>query len=52
MYAVYLIAAIVMILSALEGRSPIASLFTCDVLYLWHVAWSLYICRASYHSWL
>jgi len=39
-----------MTLSVLEvkGRSPIASLFKYDILYLWHFAWSLCICRASY----
>jgi len=43
----YLIAAIVMTLSVLEGHSTIAELFKCDISYLWHVARSLCICRAS-----
>jgi len=43
----YLIAAIVMTLSVLEGHSPIASLFKCNISYLWHLTWSLCICRAS-----
>jgi len=43
----YLIAAIVMTLSVLEGHSPITSLFKCNILYLWHVAWSLCICWDS-----
>jgi len=36
-----------MTLSVLEGHSPIASLFKCDILYLWHVARFLCICRVS-----
>jgi len=43
----YLIAAIVMALSILEGHSPIASLFKYDILYFWHVVPFLCICRAS-----
>ena len=35
-----LIAANVMILSVLEGHSILQALFKCDILYLWHVAWS------------
>jgi len=46
----YLIAASVMTLSILKGHFPIASLFKCDVSYLWHVARSLCICRASYRN--
>jgi len=41
---VCLVAAILMILSVLEGYSPIASLFKCDILYLWCIARSLCIC--------
>jgi len=44
----YLIAAIVMTLSVLEGYSPNASLFKCDISYLWHTARSLCICRVFY----
>jgi len=40
-------AADVMTLSVLEGHPAFASLFKCDVSYLWHVMWSLCICRAS-----
>jgi len=40
-------AAVVMTLSVLEGDSPIASLFKCDISYLWRVARSLCIGRAS-----
>jgi len=47
LYMTYLITAIVMTLSVLEGDSPIVCLFKCDILYLWHVAWSVCICRAS-----
>jgi len=43
----YLIAAIIMTLSVFEGHSPIASLFRCDISYLWHVVLFLCICRAS-----
>jgi len=43
----YLIAAIVMTLSVFESNSPIASIFKCDISYLWRVARSLCICRAS-----
>jgi len=42
----YLIAAIVMILSVFGGNSIIASLFKCDISYLWRVARSLCICIA------
>jgi len=34
----YLIAAIVMTLSVLEGHSLIASLFKCDISHVWPVA--------------
>jgi len=34
-------------LSVFEGHFPIASLFKCDILYLWRVKRSLCICRAS-----
>jgi len=37
-----------MTLSVLEDHSPIASLFKCDILYLWHVVRSRCIYRASY----
>jgi len=43
----YLTAATVMTSSVLEGYSPIAILFKCEISYLWHVAQSLFICRAS-----
>jgi len=46
----YLIAAIVMTLSALEGHFLIESLFKCVILYLWLAARSLCICRASCYS--
>jgi len=36
-----------MTLSVLENHSPIASLFKCDISYLWHVMQSFSICRAS-----
>jgi len=36
-----------MTLSALKGYSSIASLFKCDISYLWRVARSFCICRAS-----
>jgi len=42
----YLIAAIVMTLSVLEGHFPIASLSECNISYLWCIAPSLCICRA------
>jgi len=42
----YIIAAIVMTLSVLEGHFPIASRFKCDISYLWCITWSLCICRA------
>jgi len=42
----YLIAAILMTLSVLEGNSPIASLFKCNISYLWHVTQSFCICKA------
>jgi len=35
-----------MTLNVLEGHSLIASLFNCDISYLWRVARSLCICRA------
>jgi len=38
-----------MILSVLEGHSPMASLFKCDISYLWRVVRSLCICRAYCH---
>ena len=38
---------IVMTFSVLEGHSPIASLFKCNISYFWCVAQSLCICRAS-----
>ena len=37
-----------MTLSVLEGHSPIASLFKCNISFLWCVARSLCICGASY----
>jgi len=43
----YLIAAVVMTLSVLEDHSSIASLLKYNFSYLWHIAWSLCICRAS-----
>jgi len=43
----YLIAAIVMTLSVLEGHSTIASIFSCDILHLWCVMRSLCICKGS-----
>jgi len=43
----YLTAAVVMTLSVLEGNFLIASLFKYNISYLWHVAWSLCVCRAS-----
>ena len=49
-YMGYLIAAIVITLSVLvflKGHSPIASLFKCDILYLWRVAGFLCMCRSS-----
>jgi len=36
-----------MTLSVLEGNFPTASLLKCDISYLWRVARSLCICRAS-----
>jgi len=36
-----------MTLSVLEGHSPIASLFKCNISYLYHITWSLCIFRAS-----
>jgi len=39
-YVAYLIVAIVMILSVLEGYSPFAILFMCDISHLWCVAQS------------
>jgi len=39
-----------MTLSVLEVHSPIASILKCDISYLWRVARSLCICRASCHS--
>ena len=51
-YTAYLIAAIVMTLSVLEKVFPegifrIARIFKCEISYLWLVARSLCICRAS-----
>ena len=46
-YKAYLVAAIVMTLSVLEGHFSIASLSKHNILYLWHVARFLCICRAS-----
>jgi len=43
----YLIAAIVMTWSVLEGHSPIASLFKCSIVYLLRVMWSLCNCSAE-----
>jgi len=43
----YLIAATVVTVNVLEGHFLIASLFKCDISYLWHVTRSLCICRAS-----
>jgi len=43
----YLIATMVKTLSVLEGHSPIACFFECNISYLWHFAHSLCICRAS-----
>jgi len=43
----YLITAIMMTLSVLEGCSPVSSLFQCGLWYLWCVALSLWIGRAS-----
>ena len=44
-YTAHLLAAIiVMTLSVIEGHSPIASLFRCDISYLWRVARSLCNC--------
>jgi len=40
----YLTAATVITLIVLEGQFPIASLFKCDITYLWHIAQSLCIC--------
>jgi len=40
-----------MILSVLEGHSPIAILFKCDIVYLWCVARFL-VCRASCLCWI
>jgi len=37
-------------LECLETHSPIASLFKCDISYLWRVARSLCICTASFSS--
>jgi len=36
-----------MTLIVVEGHSPIAIFFKCDISYLWPVARSLCICRAS-----
>jgi len=48
LYTAYLIAAIAMTLSVLEGHhSATAGLFKCDLSYLWRVARFLCICRAS-----
>ena len=43
----YLLAAIVMTMSVVEGHSPIASLFKCDISYLQCVTGSLCIRRTS-----
>jgi len=43
----YLTAATVMIMSVLEGHSPIASLYKCIISYLWHTVQSICIYRAS-----
>jgi len=43
----YLIAGKVVTLSVFKGPSPIESLFKWNISYLWHVVWSLCICRAS-----
>jgi len=48
----YLMAAIVMTLSVLEGHSLIASLFKYEFWYLWHVESSLCICIASCSDWI
>jgi len=40
-----------MTLSVLGGHSPIASLFSCNLSYLWHVVWSLCIFKASCKFW-
>jgi len=45
-YMAYLIGAVIMTLSFVEGHSSIASLFKCDILCLCRVAWFLCICRA------
>jgi len=47
LFTAYLIAAIVMTLGVVEGHFPIASLFKCDISYLWRVAQSFCISRAS-----
>jgi len=39
-----------MTLHVIEGHSPVASLFKCDILYLWRIMWSLCICRASCYN--
>jgi len=41
----YLITAIIMTLSVLEGHCPISSHFKCDVLYLWHVTYAVMPCK-------
>jgi len=47
LYKAYLIAAIVMTLSILEGHAPIANFFKCNISYVLWVMWSPCICRAS-----
>jgi len=49
-YTAYLITAIVMTLSVLQGHSRIVSLLKCDMSYLLCILQSLCICRASYFS--
>jgi len=56
----YLIAAVVMTSSLLEGHSPNCKPFNCDIWYLWCIVWSFCICRAfcvclfddSFYIWL
>jgi len=50
LHSAYLIAAIVITLSVLEGHSSIPSLLKCDISKMWRVARSLCICRASSSS--
>jgi len=51
LYTTYLIAAVLMTLSVLEGHTPIASLFKCNISYFWRVTPSPCICRASCSVW-